>query len=267
MTNGRLAAALWTLVSVGLFAAIWEAAYYLGYANPMLLPPPHIFLANWLDAGKFFALNTRLGNVGAGTVVLAVAGTTLVTTLRVVGGLAAAFVVSLAVGVLIKSSYLFRRLSMPLIRILSTISPIAWLPVAVVLFGVGDGAAVFMIFISIFFIMTLGTLTEIERIRPSYIDLARNAGASRLEIVMQVIIPAILPRMFNLLRVNLFIAWMVVLIAEAVGVRSGIGQVIMVSRNTFNSQLSFLTMAVVGMLGFAMDRCLSGFQRRFLFWN
>lgn len=265
--RSRLSSAIWTLVSIGIFASLWEAAYFLGLVNPMLLPPPHIFLANWLNAGKYFALNTRLGNVGAGTIILAMAETTLVTTIRVVGGLVAAFVISLAVGVLIQSFYVFRRLSTPLIRMLSTISPIAWLPVAVVLFGVGNTASIFMIFISIFFIMTLGTIAEIERVKPAFIDLARNVGASRAEIVFLVILPAILPRMFNLLRINLFIAWMVVLIAEAVGVHSGIGQVIMVSRNTFNSQLSFLAMAVVGVLGFAMDRCLHGFQQRFLHWS
>lgn len=264
--KSRLSRLMWTLASVGIFTSLWEAAYFLGLANPMLLPPPHIFLANWLSTGKYFALDTRLGNVQASTIILAVAETTLVTTARVVGGLVVAFMVSLAVGMLIQSFYIFRRLSMPLIQMLSTISPIAWLPVAVVLFGVGNAASIFMIFISIFFIMTLGTVAEIERVKPAFIDLARNAGANRLEITFFVILPAILPRMFNMLRINLFIAWMVVLIAEAVGVHSGIGQVIMVSRNTFNSQLSFLAMAVVGVLGFVMDRCLYGFQRRFLYW-
>jgi len=92
------------------------------------------------------------------------------------------------------------------------------------------------------------------------------ASAGRVEIFLQVILPAILPGLFLILRLNLFAAWMIVLIAELVGVGSGLGQVVMVARNTFNSQLAFFTMTVIGLTGFALDTGLREVQRRLLYW-
>ena len=77
-------------------------------------------------------------------------------------------------------------------------------------------------------------------------------GASKRQIYARVIIPAILPGMLIVLRMNLFAAWMVVLIAESTGVGYGLGQVIMLARNTFNPSLVFFTIAVIGVLGFAV---------------
>ena len=80
------------------------------------------------------------------------------------------------------------------------------------------------------------------------------------------IVPAILPGMLAVLRMNLFAAWMVVLIAESTGVGYGMGQVIMLARNTFNPSLVFFTIAVIGVLGFTFDWLLRIAQRRILYW-
>jgi NitT/TauT family transport system permease protein len=79
-------------------------------------------------------------------------------------------------------------------------------------------------------------------------------------------VPAILPGMLAVLRMNLFAAWMVVLIAESTGVGYGMGQVIMLARNTFNPSLVFFSIAVIGALGFAFDWLLRQAQRRILYW-
>lgn len=91
-------------------------------------------------------------------------------------------------------------------------------------------------------------------------------GASKREIYLRVIIPAILPGMLIVLRLNLFAAWMVVLIAESTGVGYGLGQVIMLARNTFNPSLVFFTIAVIGVLGFLFDYALRVLQGRILYW-
>jgi NitT/TauT family transport system permease protein len=91
-------------------------------------------------------------------------------------------------------------------------------------------------------------------------------GASKRQIYLRVIVPAILPGMLAVLRMNLFAAWMVVLIAESTGVGFGMGQVIMLARNTFNPSLVFFTIAVIGVLGFLFDWLLRQAQRRILYW-
>lgn len=265
--DGLIRKAAWPLVSIGLFAGAWELAWALGYVNPMLLPPPHIFLQDALGQGRYFSLDARMGRPPPLEVAASVASTTAVTSLRVLAGLFISFVLSVALGLGIRIFGLFGRLILPTLTILSPISPVAWLPVAIVVFGVGNAAAIFLVAIALFFIMTLATIAEYDRIRPSFIDVGRNLGASRWQMVTQVILPAILPRLFNLLRINLFAAWMVVLIGEAVGVHSGLGQVIMVARNTFNSGLSFLAMTIIGIVGYSMDLLLRLIQRRFLYWS
>ena len=261
------ASVAWWIASVALFVAIWEFCWYMRWANPMLMPPPHIFLQDILLVGKLFDKSTRLGNPSAGLIALTIAKTVGASTLRVIIGLAVALAISLAVGMAIRYSPLFGRLILPVINLLAPISPIAWLPVAMLIFGLGNAPAIFLVYIALFFIMTLATLNLIDTLPPSYVQVARIMGASRLQIFIQVILPAILPGLFVVLRLNLFAAWMIVLIAESVGVGGGLGLVVIISRNTFDAQLAFFTMFIIGVVGFLLDVALREIQRRVLNWQ
>jgi NitT/TauT family transport system permease protein len=91
-------------------------------------------------------------------------------------------------------------------------------------------------------------------------------GATKAQTYWRVIVPAILPGLLVVLRLNLFGAWMVVLVAESTGVGYGLGQVIMLARNTFNPSLVFFTIALIGLLGFFSDWLLRLIQKRVLYW-
>ena len=145
-------------------------------------------------------------------------------------------------------------------------SPIAWLPVAIFVFGIGNAPAIFMVFIALFFIMTLATITQIDSVAPNYLNVARTMGASKWQIYLRVILPAILPGLLVVLRLNLLGAWMVVLIAETTGVGYGLGHMIMLARNTFNPSLVFFTIFLIGLIGFVFDYALRLLQRRVLYW-
>lgn len=265
--SGHLRDLGWACVSVGLFIGAWELAWWQGWADPLLLPAPHLFLANLADQFRFFDPNgERVGALSEGGSLLSVLGVIAWTSLRVTAGLALGFVLSLAVGVGVRYFALFGRLTLPTITLLAPISPVAWLPVAVFIFGIGNPPAVFLVFISVFFIMTLSTLAQIDAVPSSYLHVARIMGATRRQIYRHVVLPSILPGLFFTLRVNLFAAWMVVLIAEAVGVGSGLGQVVMMARNTFNASLVFFTMTLIGLAGFAFDQALRWVQRKVLWW-
>ena len=101
--------------------------------------------------------------------------------------------------------------------------------------------------------MTLATITQIDSVAPNYLNVARTMGASKWQIYSRVILPAILPGLLVVLRLNLFGAWMVVLIAETTGVGYGLGQMIMLARNTFNPSLVFFTIVLIGGIGFMFD--------------
>lgn len=263
----RLKDLVFACLSVGLFVGVWELAWWQGWADPLLLPPPHVFLTNLADQFRFFDPHgDRIGALASGGSLLSVLGVMAWTSLRVIAGLALGFVLSLAVGVGVRYFALFGRLTLPTITLLAPISPVAWLPVAVFMFGIGNPPAVFLVFISVFFIMTLSTLSQIDAVPASYLHVARIMGASKRQIYRHVVLPSILPGLFFTLRVNLFAAWMVVLIAEAVGVGSGLGQVVMMARNTFNASLVFFTMTLIGLAGFAFDQALRWVQRKVLWW-
>ncbi|OSP53405.1 ABC transporter permease [Pseudoruegeria sp. SK021] len=263
----KLVPLAWTCASLGLFVAIWEFSWWQGWANPLLLPPPHIFLSNLPEQFRFFdPTGGRAGALSEGGSIWSVLGVIGWSALRVTLGLSLGFVMSLIVGVAIRYFNIFGKLVLPLVTMMAPISPVAWIPVAVFMFGIGNPPAVFLVFIAIFFVMVLATLSQIDAVPPHFIQLARIMGASKRQIYMQVILPAILPGLFVTLRMNLFAAWMVVLIAEAVGVGSGLGQVTMMARNTFNSSLVFFTMTLIGITGFAFDQALGLIQRKILWW-
>jgi NitT/TauT family transport system permease protein len=260
----------WTVASVGLFAAIWELLWLIGWADPKLLPPPHVFLGDIPQQAQFFNTVHRwqmgVAADAGPSHTMAVLITVVATTLRVLAGLALAAVCSLVVGVAVRYCNLFGDLTLPTIRLLAPVSPIAWLPVAIFVFGIGNAPAIFMVFIALFFIMTLATITQIDSVDPTYLNVARTMGASRSQIYARVILPAILPGLLVVLRLNLFGAWMVVLIAETTGVGYGLGQMIMLARNTFNPSLVFFTIVLIGLIGFAFDYGLRLLQRRLLYW-
>lgn len=260
---------LWGALSIGLFAGIWEACWALGWSDPRLLPPPHIFLGSIVEQAKFFNTANRW-EIGAGgpgpSPSMAVLYTILSSTGRVLTGLVIAFTLAISTGVAIRYFRLFEKLTLPTITLLAPVSPVAWLPVAIFLFGIGNGPAVFMVVVALFFHMVLATIAQIDGVNRNFINVARTMGANKRQIYTRVVIPAILPGLFMVLRMNLFGAWMVVLIAEATGVGYGLGQVIMLARNTFNPSLVFFTIALIGVLGFSFDFLLRQVQRKLLYW-
>jgi NitT/TauT family transport system permease protein len=268
--EGAIARIVWTILSIGLFFGIWEFLWAIGWADPKLLPPPHIFMGSIAEQGKFFNTATRwqigksmtAGPSAFESVMITVGATTM----RVFVGLLIASVLAITTGVLVRYYKFFDRLVLPTVTLLSPVSPIAWLPVAIFIFGIGNGPAIFMVVVALFFHMVLATINQIDGVSNNLINVARTMGASKRQIYGRVIVPAILPGMLAVLRMNLFGAWMVVLIAESTGVGYGMGQVIMLARNTFNPSLVFFTVAVIGVLGFTFDWLLRQAQRRILYW-
>ena len=268
--RGRLVCFLqqgfWWFASLTLFIGIWEVCWAVGWVNAMLMPPPHVFLEDFLAQGRLFDRATRMGNPSAAEIVFTVLKTVALSTMRVLAGLGIAFVGSLMVGLAIRYAPLFGKLVVPTVNLLAPVSPIAWLPVAMAIFGIGNAPAIFLVFIALFFIMTLATLRLIDDVPVQFVQLAKIMGATRAQIFFRVILPGILPGLFVVMRLNLFVAWMIVLIAESAGVGSGLGLVVIIARNTFDAQLAFFTMTVIGLAGFALDVVLRQFQRRVLYW-
>jgi NitT/TauT family transport system permease protein len=156
---------------------------------------------------------------------------------------------------------------LPAVTLLAPIAPVAWIPFALVAFGIGNGAAIFVVFTGIVFTLTLGTVHHLAHVDQVFIDTARVLGASRRQVMIHVLLPAILPNLFVIMRINLFSAWMGVLAAEMVGVRTGMGAIVVVGRQMMNMNLTFLGMAMIGLVGYLLDAGLRLIQDRVLWWR
>jgi NitT/TauT family transport system permease protein len=254
----------WWALSLGIVVAMWELAVALRLVNPVILPPPHQFIAEIRNQAQFLMSQVGATAVGGNFAALTATWASLQ---RVLSGLALAFVSAVTLGSLAFYFEIFGKLTLPTITLLAPIASVAWIPLAIFAFGVGDRAAIFVVFISVVFTLTLGTVNNMHNVDQVYINTARVLGASRRQAIQHVIFPAVLPQLFVIMRINLFGAWMGVLAAEMVGVRSGLGAIVVVGRQMMNMNLTFLGMAMIGLVGYLLDASFGLVQRRVLWWK
>jgi ABC-type nitrate/sulfonate/bicarbonate transport system permease component len=254
----------WWILSVGLVIAIWEVTAALGLINTIILPPPHQFVAEIRDQSQFLMPQPGVTAIPLHFAVFTAIGASL---RRVLVGLLLGSLAAVLTGSLAFYLRIFRNLTFPTITMLAPIAPAAWIPLAILAFGMGDGAAIFVVFVGIYFTLTLATLNNMNNVDQVYVNTARVLGASRRQIMWHVIFPAILPNLFVVIRMNFFAAWMGVLAAEMVGVRTGLGAVVVMGRQMMNMNLTFLGMAIIGLVGYLLDVGLGILQKRVLWWR
>ena len=152
----------------------------------------------------------------------------------------------------------------PIFQMLRPISPIAWIPIAILWFGVGNASPIFLIFISSVFPMVVQTPSGVHTIERRYLRAAANFGVSRATVFRRVVIPAALPQIIVGMRIGLGVAWLVVVAAEMIALRSGLGFLIIDSRNAGNRyDLVIAAMIIIGLIGLLLDglmRLLEGLK-------
>ena len=142
----------------------------------------------------------------------------------------------------------------PLIQILRPISPIAWIPVAILWFGVKDTAPVFLIFLASVFPITVSAMAAVQNMQSVYLRAAQNFGLGGLRLFRRVIFPAALPQIITGIRIALGVAWLVVVAAEMIAVNSGLGYLIIDARNAGKRyDLVVAGMVMIGLIGLALD--------------
>ena len=150
----------------------------------------------------------------------------------------------------------------PLIQILRPISPIAWIPIAILWFHVDDRAPIFLIFLSSLFPITVASIAAVQNIPPVYVRAAQNFGLSRFDLFRRVIFPACLPQIITSLRISLGIAWLVVVAAEMIAVNSGLGYLIIDARNAGKRyDLMVAGMLMIGLIGLILDLLIRRLER------
>jgi NitT/TauT family transport system permease protein len=188
---------------------------------------------------------------------------------RVACGYGAAVVVGIPLGIWMGWSPAVARVVNPVVQLLRPISPIAWIPVAIVLFGIGNLAPVFLVFLGALFPIIVTTTNGVASVPPMYLRAAHNFGVRSLALGLRVVLPAALPQILTGLRIALGIAWLVVVAAEMIAVDSGLGYLIIDARNAGKRyDLVVAGMLLIGTTGLLLDFAMRRVEKvRALRWG
>ena len=173
---------------------------------------------------------------------------------RVATGYGAAVLTGVPAGLALGWSPVAARAANPVIQLLRPISPLAWIPVAIVLFGVSDTAAIFLIFLASFFPIVVATANGVRSVPAMYLEAGRNFGLRPAALWRRVLFPAALPQVLAGLRIALGVAWIVVVAAEMIAVNSGLGYLVIDSRNAGKRyDLVVAAMLTIGLIGLGLN--------------
>lgn len=238
----------------------WELVGRFGPYRESLLPTPIRVAVVWAD---LVTGTTRAAGPYAGTWVAHAAASTA----RVAAGFAAAAVVGTGLGLLIGLSPLAEKLLDPTIQLLRNIPVTAWVPLAILFFGIADRPAFFLIALGAFFPAVVNTSQGARQVPLILVKAARMMGAGPRQLVWWVVVPATLPGIFTGLRLSMGIAWVLVVVAEMIAVKSGLGYLLLDAYYFFRTDVVIACMLSIGLLGFGSDRLVLAVRHRVLAWT
>jgi NitT/TauT family transport system permease protein len=231
-------------------AALLIAAWWLlvNYTDSKIFPTPKKVIDGTLELARDGSLWEHIGS----------------SLMRVASGFGLAVLFAIPLGLWMGRVHgAFVTLN-PIFQILRPISPIAWIPISILWFGVGNASAIYLIFIASVFPMIVQTTVGVHTIEKRYLRAAVNFGVPRDKFFVQVVFPATLPQIITGMRIGLGVAWLVVVAAEMIALRSGLGYMIMDARNAGNRyELVVAGMIIIGLIGLMLDgvmRLLEGMK-------
>src|ERR1041385_4705574 len=186
---------------------------------------------------------------------------------RVYGGFAMACAVALPLGLMIGRLPLIRQLLDPTFQVLRPIPVTAWLPLALIIFGLGPRSAVFLVCLGAFYPVLINTIFGVRSVDPRLFEAASMLGCEGTAQFFKVVLPASLPAIFTGLRLGLGFAWVVIVVGEMTGVQTGLGAIIMEARQLSRTEIVISGMIVIGIAGFISDRFVMWLGGRLLRWS
>jgi len=234
---------------------LWELlAIWLN--NPVVLPPVE-------DVIKVL-INPQLSILGTGTLI----ENTLISIKRVLAGFIVAGIVGIPLGIFMGYFPTVMDLFDTVIELLRPIPPLAWVPLALAWFGIGETSMLFIIFIGAFFPILINTIAGVKGVPKILVETAQTLGAKEKDILLKVIIPASSPSILTGLRIGAGIAWMCVVAAEMLpGSSAGLGYLIMYAYSLSRMDVVIASMIVIGIIGLTLDRGLRYIEDRYFRWR
>jgi NitT/TauT family transport system permease protein len=223
-----------------LIVALWAGLSYLGVYPESAFPSPQ-------SVARGFVEEVRAGRLLDDLVA---------SIFRVTSGFALAVALGIPIGLMLGHRARARAALLPTVNFFRNLSPLAWIPFAILWFGIGDKPAIFLIFMASFFPLTLATIAAVSSIPTVFFRVAQNYGYHGTELLTKVTLPAIVPQVITALRLTAGLAWLVVVAAEMVAGQDGLGFAIWDARNALRVDLLVVNMIVIGLIGVVIDRLL-----------
>jgi NitT/TauT family transport system permease protein len=249
-----------------LLLLVWHLASSSGWVKPEKLPPPLAVLQKWfayISPTTAFEGGNWLAWLFSGELVQ----DTRRSMLRIVLGFAIGAGLALPLGLLMGTGRRIFLAVNPLVQILRPIPPIAFIPLSIIWFGIGDPPAVFLIALGAFFPVLLNTVAGVHHVDGIYLRAARNLGAGGLVMFRRVILPAAMPYILTGIRLGIGTAFIVVIVAEMVGVQGGLGFRISESREFYWTDKVIAGMVSIGLIGLLIDLGMDQLNRHLLRWH
>lgn len=230
---------------------IWEAFALAGKLKPYALPKPVKIIETTVEFIKNGQLFTNIG----------------VSVLLVLEGFFLAFLVAFTIGISVTIFPKFDTFTDLIIQILKPIPPIAWIPLAILWFGIGQDSKIFIIFIGAVFPIFLNTADGVRTIDKKYFELARVYETPKNQLITKIIIPGALPSILTGVRLGLGNAWVSVVAAEMIGATKGVGYMLANGRSLSRPDIVILGMLLVGIFGKLMDDFVRFLRKKIIKWN
>jgi sulfonate transport system permease protein len=230
---------------------VWQLLSSLGVIRPIILPSPLQVAEMMIQLLMSGDLLKHIASSG----------------IRVIEGFLLAAVAGLVLGMATGLFRSFGRFAELLLQLLKPIPPIAWIPLAILWFGIGEAAKVYIIFIGAFFPILVNTLDGIRQTDFRFVELAQILEVPRWRFIKQVVLPGALPQIMTGLRIGLNISWMCVVAAELIAASSGVGFLIMDARQLSQTDVVLAGMLTMGVLGKITDDALKALEKRLITWR
>jgi NitT/TauT family transport system permease protein len=248
---------LLAVMSPSIVLIVWHFATY-GQKYSLIPPPSEVALALWDFA--FGGINDDAYSKTLHIHLLASIS-------RVYGGFAIALSVAVPLGLLIGRISLVRRVLDPTLQVLRPIPVTAWLPLAMIMFGLGPRSAFFLVCLGAFYPILINTVFGVRTVDQRLFEAASMLGCKDTAQFFRVVLPASLPAIFTGLRLGLGFAWVVIVVGEMTGVQTGLGAIIMEARQLSRTEIVICGMVVIGIAGFVSDRIVLLLGKRLLSWS
>lgn len=244
-----------SLGSIAVFFFIWWLVTAMGWVKPLFVPSPFAIVTKFVQIwNEGFTGTPFLDHVW-------------ISTLRVFGAFALACVIGLPLGLAMGMSPLMRGIFDPPIEFYRPIPPLAYLPLMIIWFGIGETSKVLLIFLSVFAPVVLGARSGVKSAAIEQIHAAYSFGATRWQVMRHVILPSAMPEILTAMRIGIGFGWTTLVAAEMVAATKGLGYMVLTASQFLQTPVVILGIFIIAIIAFAFDLLVRFLERRLVPWK